>query len=229
MCCSKHFTGVVMLVCASGVARAQLNVGQIDTFEDGTTMGWTAGYASTQLPLPPTNISTGGPTGVDDNYLQITATGGMGPGSRLSAFNLAQWAGDYIDAGITSIGMDVRNFGPDDAYLRLRFADPMAGPPTNVAITDSVFLPAGGDWTSISFAIDASSLIAILGERQTALSDATELRIFHNPEADFPGPPVGPPPVNLMLGVDNIVAPPEPSAALVLGTVLLWGSRRRRD
>jgi hypothetical protein len=225
----KCFVGAALLaVSMVGPARAELMVGQVDTFQDGTTQEWRAGGLMGLPPIPPTNIATGGPAGAADSYLQLTATGGSGPGSRLSAFNLSQWAGDYIDAGITEIRMDVRNFGPDDASLRLLLADPAGGPPSNIAITQSVFVPGGSDWTSVSFAIDAASLIPILGNAATALSSATELRIFHNPAADFPGPPVGPPAVNLVLGVDNIRAVPEPESTLLLGAsflMLIAGAR----
>jgi hypothetical protein len=215
------------LVASLAVPARAVVVGQIDTFEDGTTQGWTAGGLLGVPPFPPTNISTGGPAGAGDNYLQLTAIGGDGPGSRLSAFNLSQWAGDYIAAGVTLISLDVRNFGPDDAFVRLLFADPVAGPPSNIAITDAVFLPAGGDWTSILFAVDPASLIPVLGNATTALSNATELRIFHSPAPNFPPPPTGPPPVNLVLGVDNIRAVPEPSSAVLMGVGLLVVSIRR--
>jgi hypothetical protein len=218
----KCFVGAALL--AVGLAtpvRAELMVGQVDTFEDGTTQGWTAGGLLGVPPNPPANIATGGPAGAGDSFLQITAVGGSGPGSRLSAFNLTQWAGDYTAAGITEIRMDVRNFGPADASLRLLLADPAGGPPSNIAITQAIFVPGGGDWTSVTFAIDAASLIPILGSAATALSSATELRIFHNPAPDFSGPPNGPPAVNVVLGVDNIRAVPEPAAMLLMVVGLL--------
>lgn len=212
---------------AAGVAApawAQLAPGQVDTFEDGTVQGWTVGA---QHPTPPANVATGGPAGADDGHLRLTATGGNGPGSKLSAFNEAQWAGDYA-AGVTSIRMDLRNFGPEEAHVRLRLSDAMGGPPSNVAITDAVVLPAAGDWTAVTFAIDPASLTTLRGSAAGALSNATELRIFHNPDPTFPPPPTGPPPVNLQLGVDNIQAVPEPSAALAAAGLLVVLARRGR-
>ncbi len=123
----------------------QAVAGQQDTFEDGTSEGWFAGIGLFGThPAPPTNIATGGPGGAEDNYLLLTALGGMGSGSRFAAMNASQWAGDYLAAGITGIGMSVRNFGATDLFLRLLFEDPLAGPPTSVAFSrDAIFLPAG--------------------------------------------------------------------------------------
>jgi hypothetical protein len=212
--------GLVLLGTAVTAGHGQVVLGQIDTFEDGTTMGWIVGDLT--HPAPPINVSTGGPGGAGDNYLQLTSLGGQGPGSKLSAFNLAQWAGNYVAAGVTFITMNVNNTGPDDLSLRLLFADPVAGPPSNIAITDSVFLPAGSGWMYAVFAVDPASLVTVLGDATTALTNATELRIFHNPNPTFPGPPTGIPPVNAVLGVDNILAAdrtlvvPEPSSASAL-------------
>ena len=54
----------------------------IDDFEDGTTAGWHVGDPA-QHPAPPVNVSTGGPAGAGDAYLQLQALGGSGAGSRL--------------------------------------------------------------------------------------------------------------------------------------------------
>jgi hypothetical protein len=87
-----------------------------DDFEDGTTMGWFVGDPT--HPAPPVNIATGGPAGAGDNYLQLVATGGGGAGGRLAVLNDAQWARDYLAAGIKAIVMAVNNFGPDEVTLR---------------------------------------------------------------------------------------------------------------
>jgi hypothetical protein len=78
-------------------------------------------------------------------------------------------------------------------------------------------------FTTIASAVNPSSLISAgLGTPEGALANADLFRIFHNPQATFPGPGVGIPPVNVTLGVDNIEAAiPEPTTfALFAGALI---------
>ena len=207
--------------------------GQTDTFEDGTTQGWIVGLLGAPHPAPPVNVPDGGPDGAGDNYLLLTAVGGGGPGNRLSAINpSAQWAGDYTSGGITTIAMDVNNFGNSDLALRLLFADPLSGPPNNLAFSsEAVAVPAGSGWISILFPITAESLTAGLGSVDTALANATEVRVFHSAADTFPGESIV-----AQLGIDNIqataaTAVPEGSSTIVLlscGLLSMAMCKRRR-
>src|SRR5690606_17750449 len=129
-------------------------IGQIDTFEDGTTQGWSVDLlGGGGHPTPPSN-QTGGQGGAEDNYLLLQSLGGSGAGSKLSAATLdARWTGDYLAAGVTAITMDVINLGQTDLFLRFGFEDPIPGPPANIAFTDAVFVPAGGGWMPIQFLV----------------------------------------------------------------------------
>jgi hypothetical protein len=207
----------------------------VDTFEDGTTMGWFVPDPTN--PVPPENVATGGPAGAGDSYLELESTGQPGPGGRLSVLNESQWTGNYLAAGIIAIAMDVNNFGPDEVTLRLLFEDFDApGPPANLVTTlTDIVVPANSGWMSIVFDLSAANLIALLGSVDEALSEVDVLRLFHNPDATFPGPPIGPPRVAVTLGVDNIRAirqVPEPAtAALLVGgmaAALLRARRSRR-
>jgi hypothetical protein len=208
-----------------------VSIGLSDTFEDGTTQGWTANpLGMGSHPAPPENIDSGGPEGATDNYLQINAFGGQGAGSHLTALNSAQWAGDYLSAGITAIKMDVINLGTTDLFLRLMFEDPTVGPPQNIAFSsDPVVLSAGGGWTPVIFSTRPSQLTAGLGDILTALSNTTFLRLFHSMNDNFPNPINPIDPVVGQLGVDNITAVPEPATVLLfVGGLAACGLGRRR-
>ena len=204
-----------------------VTVGQIDTFEDGTTQNWIINLLGMGSPPPetfPANIATGGPAGAGDNYLRLASIGGTGAGSRLVALNPAQWGGNYIAAGIDAIAMDVNNFGSTSLTLRLQFEDPMGAPPANVAIsTIGLNVPAGSGWTHLVFPITPGALTALEGNATAALTNTTILRIFHSAGVGLP-----PDPVVAVLGVDNIAAVPEPSTMLLfgIGLAVVLASRR---
>jgi hypothetical protein len=234
---SNIVVAAAMLGLLSAARQAAATPVLIDTFEDATTMGW--GVPGPH-PAPPTNIATGGPAGADDNYLQLTAFGGSASGSRLSALNSSQWAGDYLAAGLTLITMDVANFGPDDVVLRLLLEDfeGFAHPANLVTTLTDVLVPAGSGWVSVSFDLSPSNLVVLFGSAAGALSNVDTLRIFHNPEPAHAGPFIGPAPVNAIVGLDNIAAnaapiPPVPEpASLVLvaaGLAASLGSRARAN
>lgn len=200
-----------------------LSLGQSDSFQDGTTQGWTSGAAN---PVPPVHIATGGPAGAGDGFLLLQSIGGSGPGNRLVAINRAQWAGDYTAAGITALTMDVFNFGPDDLQLRLLFEG--GGPPTTDAAWSSVpvFVPGGSGWQRVVLPVTAADLSAPPGhDVAQALAGAHTLRLYHSAASTFPGDAVV-----VMLGVDNITAVPEPASALLLaGGLATLAARRRRQ
>jgi hypothetical protein len=232
---------VTFLSFLTAPAVASPILGMVDTFQSVTTEGWFAGGGPFGQfpPVPPQVVSTGGPTGANDAYLQIAATGFGGPGGRLVAMNASQWTGDFT--GIPTIEMDVFNFGQVELALRLLFEDPSAGPPTNIAITTtSVAVPSGSGWMRVSLAIDALSLTALEGNVSDLLDSVTLVRLIHAPLAAFPGPPIA-----AVLGVDNISAGPvdrpgpfpdptpvpEPSTLfLISGGLVIAGlaSRKRR-
>jgi hypothetical protein len=226
-----RFAAVAALVAFSVVlspSAQAVTLGQVDTFE-ASIENWFAGGGpfGAVPPIPPSVVASGGPGGADDAYLQVTSNGSAGPGGRLVAMNGAQWAGDYLAAGVGGIAMDLRNFGTSDLTLRLLFEDPMAGaPPANLAATTfEVTLLAGGDWTHVVFPIAPTDLTVLMGDASTLLSNTTLIRLYHGTDAAFPGERIAG-----LLGVDNIAAVgavPEPAAlTLMLTGLALFGARR---
>src|SRR3712207_4557029 len=68
--------GLCLFTCVESKA---VTLGQVDTFQDGSTMNWQEGGNS---PNPPTNVASGGPAGAGDRYLENDSSGGFGAGSR---------------------------------------------------------------------------------------------------------------------------------------------------
>jgi hypothetical protein len=205
------------------------------TFEDGSTQGWVANLLGMGVhPAPPANVADGGPLGVGDNFLMLTALGGSGNGSRLSAINLTEWAGDYIDQGVTAIMMSANNLGTTDLFLRLAFEDPLLGPPLNIAYSsDPIFLGAGSGWTTLIFPVGPSFLSAGLGDVETALRNTTLIRVYHSEADNFPNPGSPIESINAQLGVDNIsavtiTAIPEPATVVLLSTGIAAVAAKRR-
>ena len=221
----------VLLVLGAAIASpaVALTRGQTDSFA-GSTEAWFVGGGpgGGGHPTPPVRIPGGGPAGAGDSYLQIGSTGFAGPGSRLAASNITQWAGDYVAAGVQAIELDLSNLGTTDLTIRLLFEDLSGSAPFNVAASRAVFLPAGSGWTHVRFGTTLADLEAVHGDAAAALTGADVVRMFHSTQeapADlFPGEPI-----SALLGVDNITAVPEPASVIlmVLGLALV-GIRRWR-
>lgn len=209
------------LTLAVGAPCRAVSLGQIDTFQGGTTVDWTSGFPN---PNPPTVVSTGGPAGLGDMYLLVTSHGGSGPGSKPTTLNTAQWTGDFTAAGVTGISVWMRNFGATNLDLRLG----LNGSGGDFVTSSHLVLPAGSAWQPFTFSLAPGDLVGG-GNAAATLANVSQLTIFHNPSANFPGPAIA-----ASLGIDNISAVPEPStiaalAGLVVagGLVVLWQRRRR--
>ncbi len=191
-------------------ANAIVN-GQLDNFEDGTTMGWAGDMLQ---------VKTGGPAGAADHYLELTADG-AGSGGRLTTFNLQQWLGNYIAQSVNTIQIDLRNESTTTLSIRVAFkSQNLMNSPGYLSAP--VILAVGSGWQHFSISIAAANMIAIGGPAayntffSTGIGDA---RIINEAGAtDLNGDfVVG------QLGIDNIHAVPEPaSAALLTGGLLLF-------
>jgi hypothetical protein len=217
--------GAVMMICA---ARADaIALGQVDTFQDGTTMGWRHG--SPTSPLPPVNVNAGGPGGLSDSYLLIRTDGSEdGSASKLLGLNTAQWQGDYLAAGIGQIRLDARNPNNVDLVLRLGFRGGGA-----IFVTNGVTLSAGSDWSQVSFDLGASNMAFASGGYDACFGGVTMMRILHNPltpggDSGEPVRDAGGNAIVAQLGIDNITSVPEPAMAAVFGIATLAAATGRR-
>lgn len=154
-------------------------VGQKDDFEDGTVQGWIIGpFASP--PNPATNVSTDGPAGAGDNFLQYASTGTSGAGSKMVILNQdSRWTGNLTSANIVRIKMDVR---VTEADLNLRISFDGAG--GRISTTNAVSITAGTGWQSIIIPISSSDMTHVQGGNATdiasTLANVSEIRILSN-------------------------------------------------
>ena len=217
----------------TAVEAPAVTLGQIDDFQDGTTQGWGSGALN---PNPPVNVPDVGPGGVGDDALQITSTGGIGPGGRFVAFNATQWAGDYPTAGVDTIVMEFNNLG--SVTLNLRVALDGAG--GRFVTTASVPISAGGGWQIVAFSLAPGDLTSAGGlDVNATLAAVIQLRVISAANPTFQGDAVAAQGL-----VDNVTAPLEdpglpavpalgPGALAVLAVLLGFGglivSHRPRD
>jgi hypothetical protein len=215
--------------------RAGPILGQIDTFENNTSDGWMIGDPLARNPpvpgfTPPAIIPTGGPAGVGDHFMLLTADAARS-GGRLTVFNRDQWAGNFLQAGVNLVEMDLENFGTTPLSMRIAIKAGTGIGSAGYVSTVPFVLPADGQWHHASFLLDPESLTAIgaAPPLATLLSNVAEFRILNSARPALNGDDI-----NSQVGIDNIAALEihEPGGFLLLftGCVVVWGWRcgRRR-
>ncbi|MBX7104222.1 MAG: hypothetical protein K1X57_09075 [Gemmataceae bacterium] len=218
---------VVAMSLASGRANAQILSGQVDTFSGGSIANWTEGPGS---PNPPVNVSTGGPLGAGDSFLQNISSGGGGPGSKQVMYNQSQWTGSYTAVNVNSLTAMMANFGAAPVSMRVAI---QGGPGlTQFGSLTPVVLPADGIWRPVTFNLSPSGLSLIAGSDSlaTVLGSVSELRIL----AAASGPSFNGDAIAANIGLDNLTATsvPEPASIVLVGvtgfSVVLGRMRSRR-
>ena len=206
---------------ALATSASAISLSELDDFETSpTTLGWQEGGAS---PNPPVRVqSTANPLSGNRFFLRNVASGGFSAGGRQIMFNGAQWAGDYLTAGVSAINLDLRNSGATDLTVRLAFQFSTGA---RAATADALDLDAGSGWVNTTF--DILDLVYVDGTSGMAgedLEGVIQLRILAAESPAFRGDPIP-----STLDADNILAVPAPgAAALFAGLAGLAGARRRR-
>lgn len=231
-----------LLLLQTGTATA-ITIGQIDDFSDGTLLNWKMGR-STITSSHMTNITTGGPAGSGDKFIQVVSheheAEGDG-GNRLTFFNKSQWTGDYVAAGVTSISLDLINISSSETLnLRLGINGGVSDPNDagifhggQFATSTSASLLSGSGWTRVVFSLLPGDLTPVSGRSgvtgnniNATLANVLELRLLNNASPSWSGSPV-----TATLGVDNISAVPLPPAIALFASGLIglgaWSRRYR--
>jgi hypothetical protein len=177
-----------------------ISAGQLDDFEDGTTMGWQEGSS----PNEPTNVATGGPAGANDAFVRNVSSGSFGAGGRMVMFNTAQWTGNYTASGIARITANMANFGSTTLHMRVAVRRGSGMGPAGYASTSAAVLPADGIWRSVTFDLTSSTMTNVSGADTlaTVLANVLEVRIL----SAAGGPNDNGDVIAGTLGVDNIRA-----------------------
>ena len=193
-------------------ASADLMLGLLNDFEDGTLQGWD----------PPKNNTAnvaGGPSG-STRFLEVS------PAPRMAAFSTA-FAGT-IDPSVTDIFIDMmRPSGQSDLEMRMVLFGP--GADDRWTSTDAVVVPGDGAWATYSFSVREADLTRVLGSSTYAdlTSNFAILMFRWDQGTPSAGGSVG---VSGTIGYDNITAVPQAgTGALVAMGLGLVGLLRRHS
>lgn len=194
-------------VCSS--ARADL-LGQSDSFDAGVE-SWAGGANTTWI------SSSGG------GYLQLRRP--VSDPFHIATYNTAQWAGDYIAAGVTAFEVDLNQLaGPDTLKVRMVIWG------DGGMWASKLLTPLSTGWSPYRFDLSDSAMVSVDGggSLSATLQNVTRIQLRH----DYPSPtPVGyhPEHISATLGVDNFEAVPEPETLAYFGVsgVVIYLARSR--
>ena len=153
-------------------AVAQVTVGQIDQFDGITTDFWERGD----------NV---------DNQLVVTGDGDGSQG-RIVTFNVIQWSGDYLAAGVDTVRFQAENLGSQEPLVvRLAFGDQLnpATPGSTWYCSVAGFELLPGQSGTLSFPIDPPAFVSVQGAAsvEDVMPDGRAMRILCNPEPSARG------------------------------------------
>ena len=198
---------LIVLFCCK-VGEATIVIGQTSDFEDGTTQSWTDGGSGGGFFVTHTNIPNGGPTGVGDNFLQVsqTSTG------RLATVNDSSgWTGDYQAASVTGVRADLNTTHSTPLDIRLVLFDGFNQLADRWTSTNSFTLPNDGLWHTFTFSVQQADLTNVApinpGTYNSIITNVQRLMFRHQ---SGPASSQGSTLTLATFNIDNIVAIPEP-------------------
>ncbi len=211
---------LVIVASAMAVGAQAVVVGQTDTFTSDI-QNWGGGAS-------PTWISTGGPAGAGDGFLQVTGHGGGGPGSKVAVLNSNQWSGNYSLLGAAPvISVDMKNLGSTALIMRLILMT--GGTSTQWVSQSSANLAVGSAWQHFTFTLSSSQFNEVeTGSPATSFADTlanmSQIMFRHHPDATATDGVA----IVGSVGIDNVHVTPEPASFLALGLGVLAVMRRRK-
>jgi hypothetical protein len=206
---------IILSISCTIPAFAGVLVGRVDDFEDGTVMDWSMGGPANVV----ANVASGGPAGVDDNYLLVSRT--TTP-FHIGIKNNNEWTGDYLAAGIKSISFDVDLISMTTAPNIFSLRIVIFGPGGAFSSKDFVEVTIPSGWQTVEFGLTRSDLVRVFGsggggsdytdpgpgvdDLTATLSNVEKLLIRNDPGAN--PTPIGthPPHIIADIGFDNITA-----------------------
>ena len=190
----KIHGGIFSLALLTTISTYAINLNQTDTFDSGLLENWNGAAP---------DIATGGPAGTNDNFLLLTAHGGGGANSKMVGYNLTQWKGNYLTAGVARVTLHLKNFSTTTLQLRAVLKTAF-GPSPGFASTVPFILPPNSGWQRAVFDLDEDSLTRVNSSTllfSNLITNVGELRIVHSAEPSIIGDPL-----DGGLGLDNIQA-----------------------
>ncbi len=210
---------VALLLVSGASTEAQITLGKLTDFQNQSTNGWGQGPLS---PTPSFIVSTGGPAGAGDAFLENVSSGTSGAGGRQVVLNSLDWIGNFTAAGVTRVNAQMVNLGQTALSMRIGIED---GNGTRYVSTTAIPLAADGQWHSLSFGVTPSDLSLDRGfeSPDQALATVTSFRFMSATNPTFQGDMIA-----STLGIDNIHAVPEPGGVLVIAMAGIPFARRRK-
>ncbi len=195
--------GVVLAVAASALSSNlwAATLYRTSDFQNGSIDNWSGG-------ADPTVIPQGGPLGAGDGFMQVTATGGLGPGSNAATNNIsAPWIGNFDATGVHWVLVDMMSpISSQPLEIRVVLhGSPESG--TRYTSASTMPVPNDGIWRHYEFPVGEGDLVSVSGSDTYAMlfSNVEKIMLRHNPGT----PTSGGTPVQAVWALDNIRLVPD--------------------